>query len=244
MAGRRPYMEDRIVFENNSDFELYAVLDGHSGNNTVDFLSQNLVDISREYIEKLKPALSSLTIEFIFRELFRTLHIAVLANTDFHNDFSGSTLTLGIKKQDVLYIANIGDTSAFIINDNDTSALTCDHLPDDTLESQRIVSSGGFIKFRGVWRVVGQLAISRSFGDHHLRQYLSFEPFVKVLPLRTSESSTLVIGSDGLWESLSPLDVSKILRNKTISSKLASDIVYKAYVRGSLDNIAVLIVEL
>lgn len=52
---------------------------------------------------------------------------------------------------------------------------------------------------RGTWRVHGTLAVSRSIGDAHLKDWVMAEPDTKVVCL-TPDMQYLVLASDGLWE--------------------------------------------
>jgi len=47
--------------------------------------------------------------------------------------------------------------------------LSFDHKPQQVRERKRIHDAGGFIAFRGVWRVAGVLATSRALGDYPLK---------------------------------------------------------------------------
>lgn len=61
--------------------------------------------------------------------------------------------------------------------------LSYDHRVDDPNEYERIVQSGGFI-FRG--RVVGILAVTRSIGDHVLKEYVIGHPHVHECTIHVS----------------------------------------------------------
>ena len=49
-----------------------------------------------------------------------------------------------------------------------------------------MVVRAGFVEHRGVWRVQGELAVTRSIGDIPLQHYLSSSPDVVVLPMWSS----------------------------------------------------------
>lgn len=48
--------------------------------------------------------------------------------------------------------------------------LSFDHKPQQVRERKRIQDAGGFISFKGVWRVAGILATSRALGDYPLKK--------------------------------------------------------------------------
>merc|ERR1711915_323628 len=68
---------------------------------------------------------------------------------------------------------------------------------------------------------MGTLAVSRSIGDLHLRQWISAEPEIRKLPI-TSDSEFLIMASDGLWEKVEmhPLWQQKKLRDYCSNVKI------------------------
>ncbi|KAG1705396.1 hypothetical protein DVH05_004325 [Phytophthora capsici] len=171
--------------------------------------------------------------------------------------FSGCTLTvvLHFRRQQRVVSANVGDSRAiaWLPDLADVVPLSMDHSPNDPVERSRIESSGGFVNFSGLWRVVGQLAVSRSLGDRHLRKFVIAEPSVFHAHFNAhSPSGILVVASDGLWETMSNHDVVRFLaerfpdREDNLASlnDLAADLLTEGYVRGSLDNMAVVLVTL
>ena len=93
---------------------------------------------------------------------------------------SGATAVVALLKSEgaerKLFVANVGDSRAVLVCEKSSESdpeptssgfyarrLTYDHRAEDEEEQQRIKDAGGFIA-RG--RVLGILAVSRSFGDH------------------------------------------------------------------------------
>lgn len=82
-----------------------------------------------------------------------------------------------------LYVANVGDSRAVLVStkhpDHDgmdipghgyiATRLTYDHRAEDPAEQQRIKVAGGFVTRN---RVLGILAVSRSFGDHGMKDFV------------------------------------------------------------------------
>lgn len=75
--------------------------------------------------------------------------------------------------------ANVGDSRAVLVEKTTDSAdesshkairLTYDHRAEDKDEQKRVMEAGGFV-IRN--RVLGILAVSRSFGDHGMKDYVT-----------------------------------------------------------------------
>jgi serine/threonine protein phosphatase PrpC len=69
-----------------------------------------------------------------------------------------------------IYAANAGDARIVLGHGGKAHRMTRDHRTDDPEEVRRIEDSGGFI-FKG--RVLGILAVTRSLGDHCMKEYVS-----------------------------------------------------------------------
>lgn len=86
---------------------------------------------------------------------------------------AGTTALIAILEGTKLTVANVGDSRG-VMCDNRGNAipLSFDHKPQSAREHKRIQEAGGFIAFKGVWRVSGILATSRALGDYPLKPYL------------------------------------------------------------------------
>lgn len=75
----------------------------------------------------------------------------------------------------VLYCANAGDTRIVLSRDGEAQRLTYDHKVSDKPEFNRVRGLKG-VFWRG--RVLGQLNVTRSLGDHESQQGYSIKKFV------------------------------------------------------------------
>ncbi|KAA8550823.1 hypothetical protein F0562_002507 [Nyssa sinensis] len=191
----------------------------------------------------------------------------------FNNKYvSGSTATVVLWVDGQILVANVGDSKALLCSERIQSPLeagtsmaklhaeelTRDHHPDRDDERARIEAAGGFVRMRGVPRVNGILALSRSIGDVYLKRYgvIAVPEVLGWRPL-TANDSYLVIASDGIFETLTLGDVCDLLWDANIqeneisqnsssclSSSLASNIVNTAFKKGSSDNLSAIVVPL
>lgn len=84
---------------------------------------------------------------------------------------AGTTALIAILHKTKLIVANVGDSRG-VMSDKKGNAipLSFDHKPQQVREHKRIQEAGGFIAFKGVWRVAGILATSRALGDYPLKE--------------------------------------------------------------------------
>lgn len=134
--------------------------------------------------------------------------------------------------------------------------LTKDHHPDRVDERSRVESAGGYVyEWGGVSRVNGHLAVSRAIGDLPFKSFgvISVPEVTDWQPL-TANDSYLVATSDGVLEKLSPQDVCDLFwelhthapleleYSSSCSYSLADCIVDTALDKGSMDNVAAVVV--
>lgn len=100
-------------------------------------------------------------------------------------------------KQQVLYVANVGDTRAVLSNNGVAERMSFDHKSTNETEVARIKNGGGIVFGN---RVGGQLAITRAFGDYFLKNDgVIANPYINRHILKSSDKF-LVIASDGVWD--------------------------------------------
>ena len=83
-----------------------------------------------------------------------------------------------------LTVANLGDSSAILIRNNQVLELTSEQTPARIDEYQRIVSKQGvLVQVGNALRVSGVLSVSRSIGDLPYKDYISSEPELSTIQI-------------------------------------------------------------
>ena len=240
---------------------LFAVLDGHNGRVSVDFVSEYLPDaiIGSE-------AFASGRIEEALHEGFRKTEEALLgilkleakeATVQEHEDdtdadfpvlTSGVVVCVVIMWRGVVYTANVGDCRAVMARDRDALQLTTDHNTLDPIELERVQA------FVGPEGYVRGLMVTRSLGNVSIKSLQKCEgqiadPVVCHFPIDSDNDDFILIASDGLYEVLSNDAAVSIVqralkRPSCTADKIAKELVDRAVARGSCDNICACVVLL
>ena len=134
--------------------------------------------------------------------------------------------------------------------------LSQDHRVDDPREAERIEQAGGFL-FKG--RVLGVLAVTRSLGDHCMKDFVIARPYYQQMTIdkevvpsesKSSENSNaqnnlptvLILACDGLWDVIQDQEaVDLALAFNGEKEDVAQFLVEEAMRRGSSDNISVIV---
>ncbi|KAL8434242.1 hypothetical protein Efla_002007 [Eimeria flavescens] len=260
MKGRRQTDEDevRTLEQLNSNTYFLGLFDGHGGPETSKYLCDNAHIAIAEAIDAHQDVPLEVDEEKITDacvSLDRTI-----VEEDICKD-SGSTAAMLLVERDILAADNfklhsiyIGDSRIMVFNfDGMPVTLTEDHKPDLPEEMARIRAAGQeVVNVHGVWRVGGNLATSRAFGDPMFKDYQNRpereQPVVAVPGQQTKNvpvTSLILLACDGLFETVN-IDIEQVLRSALEESRggiveAIRTLMLTAYDRGSGDNISVII---
>ena len=226
-----------LVLQNQygyKDFNIFSVLDGHGVNGhlvsrfvTKYFTSffknnkkMNANNNEDEVYYRLKKNDSD-----IIKRAFRHAERDLEKNSDIDANFSGTTCVMVMQVGEKLLCANVGDSRAIMVKENNIIIpLSIDQKPDDPEESKRITENGGEISqfeedgeksgpFR-VWKkgeVYPGIAMSRSIGDF-IATTLGVIPLPKFIDETVDKDTKfIVVASDGVWEFLDNQKVADIV---------------------------------
>lgn len=260
----RTYMEDghkiceplfSSTHKNSAEaWGFYAVFDGHGGQEEMKYCEAKMHDIVHAELRALAPGKD---VRDALIATFKKIdgQLAMLGAWN-----SGCTATVAlVHRHDGktrLYVANVGDSRAVLATSRASQRLSTDHRACDAAEAKRVTEDGGVVRYG---RVGGQLSVSRSLGDHHLKNSgLSCIPDISVTEVGPGENA-LVIASDGLWDTIDD-DCAAFLIDgvvsstheasgsnpvaKTLKETCAAHLVKEAKKRGSRDNILAMVVFL
>ena len=105
---------------------------------------------------------------------------------------------------------------------------------------------------QGIFRVNGNLALSRAIGDRSERPIVTAEPEIISVPIEDGVDEFILLASDGLWDVMDSQDavdyvksvLSHLQEDGYDRDMIATSIVEEALRRGTYDNITVLIIWL
>lgn len=257
-AGRREYMEDKAIaitrlHQRKADhlFEeivnlfskvgYFGIFDGHGGVRCAEYLLQNLhKNICNQ------EAFARGEFEKALLTGFQQTDDNFLKLCREHYYMDGSTCAIALIIDNKVITAHAGDSRIVLCRDKKAVRLTEDHKPDRVDELARIEEAGGEVIFRGnCFRVAGDLAMSRSFGDLRLKEPLTLvisEPEIRVEEL-TPKDQFLILASDGLWDVLSDQKACDIVRRCENFEEASKRLVETAINLGTMDNTTAIVVK-
>ncbi|KAJ8571138.1 hypothetical protein K7X08_038110 [Anisodus acutangulus] len=215
---------------------LFAIYDGHSGDNVAAYLQKHLFsNILKEEDFWTDPHSS------ILQAYERTDQAILSHNPDLGQGGSTAVTAILINGRK-LWIANVGDSRAVLSRRGQAIQMSIDHEPHT--ERGSIENKGGFVtKMPGdVARVNGQLAVSRAFGDKNLKSHLRSDPDVRTTDV-DGDTDLLILASDGLWKVMSNQEAVDIAKKVKDPQKAAKQLAIEALTRESKDDISCIVVR-
>ena len=271
---KRNYNEDKVSIiltikkpknflgENWPKISYLAIFDGHGGNSCSNFLRDNL----HNYI--IKNENFPLNIEKSLISSFEKAENDFINNIGIkENDKSGSCALVTLLIDNILYVANCGDSRAIISlnNGKKIKLLNNIHRPNNFNEKERIINNGGNIYISSnILRIFpGRLSVTRAFGDKNAKltefggkkNVLISTPEVCQVNLKEFKVDFLIMGCDGIFEYLTNEDCVKLAWKNLNEDKLNYNnfhqfngdivdlIIKSALKRNSLDNVTALFVS-
>jgi serine/threonine protein phosphatase PrpC len=249
MAGQRPVREMRLEVgqfshpgrrrSNNEDWlgafqpedperlskkgSLFLVADGMGGHQGGEMASRRAVDhVIRAYVDD--PATDVTTSLRRAIELANAALYAGAADKGGQQGW-GTTLVAAVVRDGRLWIANVGDSRAYLLSNGKLSQLSRDHS---------LVSSMEDAALAGEW--IGRHIITRALGR---------KPEIEVdlfPPMRLLVGDRVLLCSDGLTTPLSDVQIGDIAARYP-SQKAAEMLVAAANDRGGPDNVSVILIR-
>ena len=219
---------------NFKDFNIFSVMDGHGVNGHL--VSRFVTKYFTSFFKNNKKMNSNSNEDEVYYRLkkndgdiikraFRHAERDIEKNSDIDANFSGTTCVMVLQVGEKLLCANVGDSRAIMVKENNKIIpLSIDQKPDDPEESKRIIENGGEISqfeedgeksgpFR-VWKkgeVYPGIAMSRSIGDF-IATTLGVVPIPKFIDEKIDKDTKfIVVASDGVWEFLDNQKVADIV---------------------------------
>jgi len=208
---------------------LFIVADGMGGHNAGDFASKHSVD---KFVSHVKESTSELPISII-TEAIEATNEYIIEKTEHNEELKGmgTTFVVATIYDDHMYVANIGDSRLYVIDDN-IRQITKDHsLVQEMVEKGKIDQddANSHPNKNVITRAIG--ASKRIVADF-------FE-------VNLQKGNIVLMCSDGLTNMLSDKEIMSIVINNLNRLDIAiQSLVDRANEQGGKDNISIIIVKL
>ena len=232
----RELNEDSLRWEPiDDDLTLCAVADGMGGHDRGEVASQLAVETLFEQVAK-KAAGShewdQQSLKDLIRGAFYKANLSVLECGRDNDSNMGTTLTTAmLYHRTDAYLANVGDSRAYLIRDGALQQVTRDH----SLVAY-LVQMGELTKEQARTHPSGNILV-RSVGSTE-------DVEIDVFHVSLNPGDSLLLATDGLWSELPDEDILMILEGAKDPKDACAQLVVRCNEAGGKDNITCLIVSL
>jgi serine/threonine protein phosphatase PrpC len=232
VGEKRQVNQDYVFCEENPIGDLpnlFIVADGMGGHNAGDFASRFCVEV---FTEKIRESRQKTPIGMIADALQNTNDLLLEeANENIDFEGMGTTFVAATIIDDVIYIANIGDSRLYIIGD-EIKQITQDHsLVEEMVKT-------GEIDRKDVRFHPNKNIITRALGANKnvIPDYFEVD---------LQKGNIVLMCSDGLSNMIDDMEIEKIVIEHTDDLEtIAKTLVDTANENGGRDNISIVIVKL
>jgi serine/threonine protein phosphatase PrpC len=233
-----------VVLETTADsraeaFVLAIVADGLGGHDsgldasqlTVRAFSESLLRaVVAPWLSGERARLDGDALERALRRAVGDANAALCKMNEARGGDAGSTVVAAMVAGETAYIANVGDSRAYVMGREGLKRITTDH----SLVEQLVAS--GVISEDERYEHPQRNQIARSLGE------VGAEADLFTLKLRPG--MRLLLCSDGLWEMVRYDEMARILTESTHPQAACTALIHAANAHGGDDNISVLVIEI
>ena len=275
------HIVERIGFVTNDvkEMQISAVCDGHGGSGWSNYVAANIGERLKVRLEEfnqngltdvgiwnaLKIAMVDLDLDLTAQG--RPDRIAIEDHPQYESykknnmldeipeeelyDKSGTTINLAVRINGDLWIANVGDSRAILVDDDGGMLqISEDASPNDPYYQQPIEVRAGTVRGEKVVSPnrSSSIAVARALGDTQFEGAISARPKITKIPQSMLKNATLIQTCDGVPEVSSSVDIAQKIHDwqgkEDATKNAALDLVASAYQAGSGDNLSAIVTKL
>lgn len=220
----RDINEDRYLFVNEDDYVILAVADGMGGHNAGDIASTVAIDEVLKY--NLNAGFAKDTEKHLRECVEKTnkkIYEYSVNNADCHG--MGTTLTIAVAVGNKVWISNVGDSRAYLINDK-IKKITVDHSYVEELKLMGRLTEEEAVNHPN------RNQITRAIGTEEKVE-------VDIFSFKKKDDDIIFLCSDGLTNMVREDEILKTVKASETLQKAIDSLVLTANMNGGKDNITV-----
>ena len=227
IGNKRSLNEDYAGYLEKENYKIYVVADGMGGHNAGEVASKMAVEAIVSYISE---NINNKNYNEILKKAIKTANNAIydFASTSEKLNGMGTTVTACLVINNKGFVANVGDSSCFLIRNNKIKKITKDHsLVQELLDLGTISEEEAFNHPK-------KNIITRAVGT-------SKEILIDVFEIDILKDDIIMLCSDGLTNEIQKNEVLEILNSAKSLKNACEKLVLEAKNNGGRDNITVLL---
>lgn len=223
----RELNEDFLSYCRDDEFSIYVVGDGMGGHNAGEVASKRAVE---SIICFIKDNFGVIPLDNLLKDAILHANAKIYNMSQESTGLSGmgTTITAILEVKNIVYVANVGDSACFGINENGIKKLTKDHSLVQELVDSGCITEGEAKKHPR------KNVITRAIGTNS-------NVDVDVFKVDRHEYRAYLLCTDGLSNDVDEDEIWKKVMRSNNFDEACSELVEMAKARGGKDNITVLV---
>ena len=228
-------MGEVIKTKNKEDIGIFSLADGMGGHNKGEVASKLAVENIFKFLKENLLQTSSIKIDYIddiIKQAYNNVNSIIYNKSIEQEEFSGmgTTLVTAIIYKDNLYIANVGDSRCYLLNNNELNQITIDHSVVENLLRANAITE--------------EEARNHPCKNHITRAMGTDEMvIVDIFKVKLKENDLILLASDGLTGCVSKEDIKNILLINEDISEINKKLIDMANDVSGKDNVSVVLVK-
>jgi len=229
------YCKGEIIDTDFGVIGIFALADGMGGHNKGEVASKIAVENIVEFLKENLLQSNNIKIDYIddiikqaYHTVNHTIYEKSISNLEFEG--MGTTLVIAIIYNNNLYVANVGDSRCYLLNEDSFNKITIDHSVVEELVRANIITE--------------EEAKTHPRRNHITRAIGTDEMvIVDIFKTQIDKGDKILLTSDGLTGFVDDNLIKKILLKDKSVSDLTQELVNIANDISGKDNISVILIE-
>ena len=232
-TGRERASNQDYVFASDAETgalkNLFIVADGMGGHKAGEFASEHAVKTVLEEIRAKKEKEPVAALEQAIKKTNQSIY--QIANEDDSKTGMGTTFVAATVSDHHLYVANVGDSRLYVVEDAHLRQITKDHSVVEELIRRGAIQPSSTNLYPGY--------------KHKITRAIGAEPDVRVdfFDVPISEISQVLMCTDGLTNMLSDEEIEEIMLSGEKVKQKAEMLISRANAKGGSDNITLIVID-
>ena len=225
--------EDYYFIQDN----IFLVADGMGGHNAGEIASKLTInsileDTKNSFTSKIKNKENATDYQKQILKIINNANKKVIQKAEKNPIYKGmgTTLVLALfQKPNIMHIANIGDSRAYLFSRNKLSMISEDHsLAKELSDNLNLSNNEKSTRYKNY--------LTRAIGIE-----LKIEPYYQQINVISKDK--ILLCSDGLWNMISEKDIINVLKKNISDQFKCKEFIKKANKKGGFDNITAVIIS-
>lgn len=229
------YCKGEIIDTDFGSIGIFALADGMGGHNKGEVASELAVENIIEFLKENLLQSNNIKIDYIddiIKQAYHSVNKIVYEKSTTGLEFEGmgTTLVTAITYKNNLYVANVGDSRCYLLNEDGFKKITIDHSVVEELVKANIITE--------------EEAKTHPRRNHITRAIGTDEMvIVDIFKLEINKCNKVLLASDGLTGFVDDDIIKNIISKKNDVKDLAQELINVANDISGKDNISVVLID-